>query len=100
MVLRKSFYIRWSAGRSPRVHEVNPGRDPSTVDLMVSMKVSRECHTIFKFVNTSRVGRGMSRKEMSIQWNQRWRAFREVLYIGTAFSKKKKKRQWYQYHSY
>ena len=28
MVLRKSFYIRWSAGRSPRVHEVNPGRDP------------------------------------------------------------------------
>ena len=29
MVLRKSYYIRWSAGRSPRVHEVNPGRDPS-----------------------------------------------------------------------
>ena len=29
MVLRKSFYIRWSAGRSPRVHEVNPGWDPS-----------------------------------------------------------------------
>ena len=29
-VLRKSFYIHWSAGRSPRVHEVNPGRDPST----------------------------------------------------------------------
>ena len=33
MVLRKSFYIRWSAGRSPRVHEVNPGRDPSTCAL-------------------------------------------------------------------
>ena len=32
MVLRKSFYIRWSAGRSPRVHEVNPGRDPSELD--------------------------------------------------------------------
>ena len=31
MVLRKSFYIRWSAGRSPRVHEVNPGRDPSRI---------------------------------------------------------------------
>ena len=31
MVLRKSFYIHWSAGRSPRVHEVNPGRDPSSV---------------------------------------------------------------------
>ena len=30
MVLRKSFYICWSAGRSPRVHEVNPGRDPSS----------------------------------------------------------------------
>ena len=28
--LRKSLYIHWSAGRSPRVHEVNPGRDPST----------------------------------------------------------------------
>ena len=33
MVLRKSFYIRWSAGRSPRVHEVNPGRDPSNMSL-------------------------------------------------------------------
>ena len=30
IVLRKSFYIYWSAGRSPQVHEVNPGRDPST----------------------------------------------------------------------
>ena len=29
IVLRKKFYIRWSVGRSPRVHEVNPGRDPS-----------------------------------------------------------------------
>ena len=29
MVLRKCFYIRWSAGRSPRVHEVNQGWDPS-----------------------------------------------------------------------
>ena len=29
MVLRKSFYIHWSAGRFPQVHEVNPGRDPS-----------------------------------------------------------------------
>ena len=32
IVLRKSFYIRWSAGRSPRVHEVNPGQDPSFTD--------------------------------------------------------------------
>ena len=31
MVLRKSFYIHWSAGRSPRVHEVNPGRGPSGI---------------------------------------------------------------------
>ena len=30
IVLRKSFYIRWSVGRSPRVHDVNPGQDPST----------------------------------------------------------------------
>ena len=29
IVLRKNFYIHWSVGRSPRVHEVNPGRDPS-----------------------------------------------------------------------
>ena len=35
MVLRKSFYIRWSAGRSPRVHEVNPGRDPSEIIKMI-----------------------------------------------------------------
>ena len=38
MVLRKSFYIRWSAGRSPRVHEVNPGRDPSVMPKFLSMK--------------------------------------------------------------
>ena len=38
MVLRKSFYIRWSAERSPRVHEVNPGRDPScTLNIAVFM---------------------------------------------------------------
>ena len=30
IVLRKSFYMCWSAGRSPRVHEVNPGGDPSS----------------------------------------------------------------------
>ena len=36
MVLRKSFYVHWSAGRSPRVHEVNPGQDPShTVHLQL-----------------------------------------------------------------
>ena len=29
LFLKKSFYIHWSAGRSPRVQEVNPGRDPS-----------------------------------------------------------------------
>ena len=29
MVLRKSLYIHLSAGRSPRVHEVNPGQDLS-----------------------------------------------------------------------
>ena len=29
IVLRKSFYIHWSVGRSPRVHEVNPGLNPS-----------------------------------------------------------------------
>ena len=39
MVLRKSFYIRWSAGRSPRVHEVNPGRDPSYI---LGIKIYRD----------------------------------------------------------
>ena len=34
IVLKKSFYIRWSAGRSPWVHEVNPGRDPSLFFLL------------------------------------------------------------------
>ena len=42
MVLRKSFYIRWSAGRSPRVHEVNPGRDPSQTLGKVGAKTSKE----------------------------------------------------------
>ena len=36
--LRKSFYIRWSAGRSPRVHEVNPGRDTSDITKHISPK--------------------------------------------------------------
>ena len=42
MVLRKSFYIRWSAGRSPRVHEVNPGRDPSviTYELVQNLEIN------------------------------------------------------------
>ena len=39
MVLRKSFYIRWSAGRSPRVHEVNPGRDPSFMEMLRHMEM-------------------------------------------------------------
>ena len=42
MVLRKSFYIHWSAGRSPRVHEVNPGRDPSGTVPMIRYPVHRK----------------------------------------------------------
>ena len=42
-VLRKSFYIHWSAGRSPRVHEVNPGRDPS---MSLGWDISR---TVYSF---------------------------------------------------
>ena len=30
---------------------------------------------------------------MSIQWNPRWRAFRKVIYIGTAVPKFKKKKK-------
>ena len=41
-VLRKSFYIHWSAGRSPRVHEVNPSRDPSAgLNLAYSMEADQ-----------------------------------------------------------
>ena len=50
MILRKSFYIRWSAGRSPRVHEVNPGRDSSRVVLQYS-------HCISDMARQGRVGR-------------------------------------------
>ena len=39
MILRKSFYIRWSAGRSPRVHEVNPGQDPSLMNYNYHFKI-------------------------------------------------------------
>ena len=41
IVLRKSFYIRWSAGRSPRVHEVNPSRDHSVRVFQRCMQVDR-----------------------------------------------------------
>ena len=51
MVLRKSFYIRWSAGRSPRVHEVNPGRDPSEFfsNLVTILFVKKADCTISKY---------------------------------------------------
>ena len=48
MVLRKSFYIRWSAGRSPRVHEVNPGRDPSKYKFKLNVN---ECNPDFSFIS-------------------------------------------------
>ena len=44
IVLRKSFYIHWSAGRSPRVHEVNPGRDPSEVKSRVASTRPQSAH--------------------------------------------------------
>ena len=31
---KEKFYIHWSDGRSPRFHEVNPGRDHSFRDKM------------------------------------------------------------------
>ena len=34
----EKFYIHWSVGRSPRVHEVNPGRDPSLLLREISFK--------------------------------------------------------------
>ena len=52
MVLRKSFYIRWSAGRSPWVHEINPGRDPSLMIVVGFWKIFGVyffIHVIFVF---------------------------------------------------
>ena len=42
MVLRKSFYNHWSVGRSPRVHEVNPGRDPSLTFKALAFSLKNE----------------------------------------------------------
>ena len=53
MVLRKSFYIHWSDRRSPRVHEVNQGRDPSTTlkDLIIIFNDANIVHcNLLKFV--------------------------------------------------
>ena len=44
IVLRKSFYIRWSAGRSPRVHEANPGRDLSIYIRKLKLKYKLVFH--------------------------------------------------------
>ena len=58
MVLRKCFYIRWSARRYPRVHEVNPGWDPSARVFLQTQtqekKGKRVCllPQIFGFFNT------------------------------------------------
>ena len=51
-VLRKSFYIHWSAGRSPRVHEVNPGRDlsiPDTEMFGLGGELAKEVDFVFMF---------------------------------------------------
>ena len=50
MVLRKSFYIRWSAGRSPRVHEVNPGRDPSSDVSSKKLLVYKQMKLVLKII--------------------------------------------------
>ena len=50
MVLRKSFYIRWSARRSPRVHEVNPGRDPSVYVQLLQICVAPSFYVAIVFL--------------------------------------------------
>ena len=40
----EKFYIRWSVGRSPRVHEVNPGRDHSWVVMQSEVIVFQILH--------------------------------------------------------
>ena len=73
------------------------------MDPKTSVKVSRECSTIFKFVNISQVGRGMSRERNEHPVESEMEDIRRIsIYWHTAFSKKKKKkkRQWYRYHTY
>ena len=60
MVLRKSFYIRWSAGRSPRVHEVNPGRDPS-------IDVRPRCYTELVQVRSARPVQDLTTYDLQLQ---------------------------------
>ena len=51
MVLRKSFYIHWSARRSPRVHEVNPGQDPSIIIQLFSLRLKYRAFPLFGYTN-------------------------------------------------
>ena len=48
MVLKKSFYIRWSAGRSPRKYEVNPGQDPSVNN---KIKLEKDFYQIYRMLD-------------------------------------------------
>ena len=74
----------------------------STVDPKVSVKVSRECSTIFKFVkNTNQVGQSMSRERNehlveSEMEGSRKRVYIYIyiyIYIGTVVLKKKKRKK-------
>ena len=82
MVLRKSFYIRWSAGRSPRVHEVNPGRDPSHV--VSAPGVSVDLEKIEAMMSWERPNVNLrDTKFLGIGWiSQEIREWAEVVHSG------------------
>ena len=69
------------------------------MDPKVSVKVSRECSTIFSFMNTSQVGRGMSSERNEHPVESEMEGIRKIS-IYWHYCLKKKKKQWYQYHSY
>ena len=64
----------------------------STIDPKVSVKVSRECSTIFSSVNTSQVGRGMSRERNEHPAESEMEGIKESSIYWHCCSEKKKKK--------
>ena len=62
------------------------------MDPKVSVKVSRECSTIFSFVNTSQVGRGMSRERNEHPVESEMEGILEKFYILALFFQNKNKK--------
>ena len=99
IVLRKSFYIHWSAGRSPRVHEVNPGRGPSRKATEAASSAKRltkeycglrgDLYQQITLVAQRNEVIGRLRDQASTQWASGWLAFQQKVanaYPGLDFN--------------